>query len=258
MGEYYHRESVMHHFFVNKTDFDGDRVFIRDSKVNHISNVLRMKPGEKLLICNGEDWDYLCEIESMSKSEIVLKIESENENVSELPVSITLFQGLPKSDKMELIIQKAVELGVAEIVPVNTRRVIVKFDAKKENKKMARWQEIARSAAEQSKRGRVPKVHPVMNLEEAFAYAKDAKIRLIPYELAKGMNRTREILHSIKKGQKIAVFIGPEGGFEESEIDAAISHGIEPITLGARILRTETAGFAILSNIMFAMDAGEE
>lgn len=244
----------MHHFFVSKEDFDADRIHIRDAKVNHISNVLRMKPGDRLMVSRGEDWEYLCEIESMSKAEIVLKIESENENVSELPVNIMLFQGLPKSDKMELIIQKAVELGVHEIIPVHTKRVIVKTDEKKSEKKIRRWQEIARSAAEQSKRGRIPKVHSVMNLEEAFHFSKNADIRLIPYELAEDMNKTREILADLSPGKSIAIFIGPEGGFEESEIHAAVKEKIEPITLGKRILRTETAGLAILSNIMFALD----
>lgn len=244
----------MHHFFVSRECFDTDKIYIRDEKVNHISNVLRMKQGEKLLISDGTDWDYLCEIESVTKTEIVLKIEAENESATELPVHIMLFQGLPKSDKMELIIQKAVELGVSEIIPVNTKRVIVKLDSKKEEKKNQRWQDIARFAAEQSKRSKIPRVHPMMNLNEAFAFAKSADIKLIPYELAKGMDRTREIMTALKSGQRIAIFIGPEGGFEESEIQAAKEQDIEPITLGQRILRTETAGFVVLSNIMFALE----
>lgn len=244
----------MYHFFVRKEDFNSDKVYIRDSKVNHISNVLRMKIGDAVLISDGEDWDYLCRIESISKKEIVLKIESENENVSELPVRIVLFQAVPKSDKMELIIQKAVELGVSEIVPVLTKRVVIKLDASKESKKIKRWQEIARSSAQQSKRGRIPKVYPIMHLDEAMQYAKDFEYKWIPYELADGMGRTRELLASLRAGTKIAVCIGPEGGFEEEEIAKAMENGFVPITLGKRILRTETAGFVILSNIMMAMD----
>lgn len=244
----------MHHFFVQKENVLGDRIRVLGSEVNHILNVLRMKIGEKVLVSTGEDWEYLCEIESLSRDEIILKIESENENVSELPVRITLFQGLPKSDKMEWIIQKAVELGVCEIVPVTTKRVIVKLDEKKEKKKVERWQEIAKSAAEQSKRGQIPMVRNVMHLDDAFSYAGDFEVRVIPYELAKGMERTREIISQLEKNQRIAIFIGPEGGFEEVEIQRAMECGVEPITLGQRILRTETAGLAILSNMMFAMD----
>ena len=155
---------------------------------------------------------------------------------------------------MELIIQKAVELGAYEIIPVETKRCVVKLDGKKAAKKVERWQQIAESAAKQSKRMLIPNVHQVLSFKEALKYAEAMDIRLIPYELAKGMQETKEILAAIEQGQSIGIFIGPEGGFEEKEVEAAISEGAKPITLGKRILRTETAGLAILSVLMFQLE----
>ena len=155
---------------------------------------------------------------------------------------------------MELIIQKAVELGAFEIIPVETKRCVVRLDGKKAAKKVERWQQIAESAAKQSKRMLVPSVHSVMNFKEAIAYAEEMNVRLIPYELAKGMAETKEIIKQIQPGQSIGIFIGPEGGFEESEVDIAVNSGAVPITLGKRILRTETAGLAILSVLMFQLE----
>ena len=172
----------------------------------------------------------------------------------ELPSRIFLFQGLPKGDKMELIIQKTVELGVHEIIPVASRRCVVKLDEKKAKSKVARWQGISESAAKQSKRMIVPKVHPVMKFEEALEYARSMDMVLIPYELAKGMRHTKELFASIRPGQSVGIFIGPEGGFEEEEVKKAVEAGAEPVTLGKRILRTETAGMTVLSILMYLME----
>ena len=172
----------------------------------------------------------------------------------ELSSKIYLFQGLPKSDKMEWIIQKAVELGVHQVIPVATKRAVVRLEGKKEVNKQRRWQAISESAAKQSKRMLIPNVHQVLSFKEALKYAESMDIRLIPYELAKGMQETKEILAAIEQGQSIGIFIGPEGGFEEKEVEAAISEGAKPITLGKRILRTETAGLAILSVLMFQLE----
>ncbi len=170
---------------------------------------------------------------------------------------IYLFQGLPKKDKMELIIQKAVELGVFEIIPVMTQRTVVKLeDKKKEDKKVERWQLIATSAAKQSNRGIIPTVSGTMSFKESLDYAKNMDIKIIPYENADDINKTKEIIQSIKSGQSVGIFIGPEGGFEEKEIGQALEAGVLPITLGRRILRTETAGLAILSMIMLQMELG--
>ena len=158
------------------------------------------------------------------------------------------------TDTGPIIIQKAVELGVFSVVPVETRRCVVKLDEKKASKKTARWQQIAESAAKQSKRMLVPEVRSVMTFKEALVYAKELDVLLIPYELAKGMKETKELIRSIEPGKSIGVFIGPEGGFEEQEVADAMEAGAKPITLGHRILRTETAGLAVLSVLMFQLE----
>ncbi|MBQ0001603.1 MAG: 16S rRNA (uracil(1498)-N(3))-methyltransferase [Clostridiales bacterium] len=235
-------------------DEEAHLIHITGTDVNHIKNVLRMKAGEELWISDGENAEYHCTIEELSDEEILLHILYKQEPDYELPNKIYLFQGLPKSDKMEMIVQKAVELGVYEIVPVETKRCVVKLDDKKADKKVQRWQQIAESAAKQSKRMRVPEVHEVLTWKQAIRYAGDLDVLLVPYELAKGIGETREILKSIQPGQSIAVFIGPEGGFEEAEVQSAMEIGAKPITLGRRILRTETAGMTALSILMFQLE----
>ena len=246
----------MQRFFVepHQIDEEAHQIHITGSDVNHISNVLRMKTGEELWISDGSKYEYRCTIESFEPDEVLLHIVYSQEPEYELPCRIYLFQGLPKADKMELIIQKAVELGAYEIIPVETKRCVVKLDGKKSAKKTARWQQIAESAAKQSKRMLIPNVHEVLTFREALKYAESMDIRLVPYELARGMQETKEILAGIEPGQSVGIFIGPEGGFEEKEIEAAIEGGAKPITLGRRILRTETAGLAILSVLMFQLE----
>jgi 16S rRNA (uracil1498-N3)-methyltransferase len=155
---------------------------------------------------------------------------------------------------MELIIQKAVELGVYQVIPVSCKRAVVKLDEKKAKSKIARWQGIAEAAAKQSKRGIIPEVKDVMTMKQAIAYSGQCQVKLIPYELAEGMEKTKEIITSLKAGEDVAIFIGPEGGFEEAEVQAAMESGIVPITLGKRILRTETAGMTVLSWIMYQLE----
>ena len=247
----------MQRFFVEPHQIDeaAHQIHIVGTDVNHISNVLRMKQGEEVWISDGGKKEYRCAIEAFSQAEVLLHIIYAQEPDYELPSRIYLFQGLPKADKMELIIQKAVELGAYEVIPVETKRCVVKLDGKKAAKKVDRWQQIAESAAKQSKRMLVPHVHEVISFKEALKYAQSMDIRLIPYELAKGMQETKEILATIEPGQSIGIFIGPEGGFEEKEVEAAIEEGAKPITLGKRILRTETAGLAILSVLMFQLES---
>ena len=246
----------MQRFFVepHQIDEEAHQIHITGSDVNHISNVLRMKMGEELWISDGSKYEYRCTIESFEPDEVLLHIVYSQEPEYELPCRIYLFQGLPKADKMELIIQKAVELGAYEIIPVETKRCVVKLDGRKSAKKTVRWQQIAESAAKQSKRMLIPNVHEVLTFREALKYAESMDIRLVPYELARGMQETKEILAGIEPGQSVGIFIGPEGGFEEKEIEAAIEGGAKPITLGRRILRTETAGLAILSVLMFQLE----
>ena len=243
----------MYHFFVSEEQISGENAYIEGSDVNHIANVLRMKPGEELLISVKGDWDYLCKIVDIETDRVNLKVLESMEQ-RELPVKITLLQGIPKSDKLEMIIQKAIELGVSEIIPVKTKRVVVKIDEKKVDTKVNRWNAIAESAAKQSKRSIIPKVHEPMSIDNALEIVKDFGVKLIPYENADGIDKTRKILDNMDKTKNIAVFIGPEGGFEESEVERIKNSGFEVITLGKRILRTETAGLALLSNIMIRLE----
>ena len=204
----------MYHFFVSEEQINGENAYIEGSDVNHIANVLRMKPGEELLISVNGDWDYLCKIVDIETDRVNLKVLESMEQ-RELPVNITLLQGIPKSDKLEMIIQKAVELGVSEIIPVKTKRVVVKIDEKKVDTKVNRWNAIEESAAKQSKRSIIPKVHEPMSIDNALEIVKDFGVKLIPYENADGIDKTRKILDNMDKTKNIAVFIGPEGGFEE-------------------------------------------
>lgn len=240
----------MHHFFVLPQAVEGDKVTITGPDVNHIRNALRMRQGESLLISDGEGNDYHCRI-SLIESGLVEAQVIERRESRELPVRLYLFQGLPKSDKMELIIQKAVELGAYEIIPVITKNAVVKLDAKKERSKLERWQAISESAAKQSGRSKIPKVEKVMLLKEALEMASGLDRILIPYENQSGMDTMRKALEETGEDTRsIAVFIGPEGGFDESEILLAKEQGAVPVSLGRRILRTETAGLAILSLFM--------
>ena len=244
----------MYRFFVEPSQVEDHTIRILGSDVNHIKNVLRMKTGEEILISSGDDLEYACYIEELGDKEVLAHVMYVQEAGYELSSRIYLFQGLPKGDKMELIIQKAVELGVHEVIPVATRRAVVKLDGKKEENKIRRWQAIAESAAKQSKRMYVPEVRHVMRFSEAVEHAKELDVVLLPYELAKDMKETKKIIDQIEPGQSIGIFIGPEGGFEKEEVDAAIHQGAKAITLGRRILRTETAGLAILSILMFRLE----
>ena len=244
----------MHHFFVTPDQVKIPNIYIDGTDVNHIRNVLRMKIGEEVQISDGYNQKYLCRIESFEQEEVILTIADELQADAELPSKIYLFQGLPKSDKMELIVQKAVELGVYEVVPVITKRAVVKLDVNKAAKKVERWNGIAMSAAKQSGRCLIPHIAEVMTYNQALEYASKLDIVLIPYELAEGMEETRKMIESVQPGQSIGIFIGPEGGFETEEVDDAIAHGAKPITLGKRILRTETAGLACLSILMYHLE----
>lgn len=247
----------MYQFFVEpqQIDIEAKTVIITGSDVNHIKNVLRMKIGEEIAVSNGTDGrEYRCGIRAFMEDAVECELRFIKESGVELPSKIYLFQGLPKADKMELIVQKAVELGAYEVIPVAMKRSVVKLDGKKAAAKVTRWQGIAEAAAKQSKRGIIPQVTEVMSFKEAIAYSKRAQLRLVPYELAEGMDLTGEIIRNIRPGQDIAVFIGPEGGFDEEEIRAALEDGMEAVTLGKRILRTETAGMTMLSILMYHLE----
>ena len=246
----------MQRFFVEPHQIDeaAHQIHIIGTDVNHISNVLRMKQGEEVWISDGGQKEYRCAIEAFSADEVLLHIIYAQEPDYELPSRIYLFQGLPKADKMELIIQKAVELGTYSIIPVTTRRSVVKLDEKKAVSKVQRWQAISEAAAKQSKRRIIPEVQMPMSMQQAVQLAAQMEVKLIPYELSEGMQKTKELISNIRPGQNIAVFIGPEGGFDPDEIALACETGGQVITLGKRILRTETAGLALLSVLMFQLE----
>ena len=245
----------MHRFFVSPEQLKQHPILIDGEDYNHIRNVLRMKTGEKILLSDEGDKEYLCQIVGYTQEEAVqLEIIDITGNSRELSAKITLFQGYPKGDKMEQIVQKAVELGVAEIVPVMMNRCVVKFDDKKATKKVERLNAISLSAAKQSKRGIVPVVKPVMTVKQAIACAKDMEYIILPYEQAEGMEYSRNIIGQAKGKSTIGVFIGPEGGFSEEEVHLIEGIGGKIITLGHRILRTETAGMTVLSLLMYHLE----
>lgn len=246
----------MHRFYTDKgyLNHADKNVTITGEDVNHIKNVLRLKCGDEILVSDGEGTDYQCRISELNADSVVADIEDVFRNSAELPVKITLFQGMPKSDKLEFIIQKAVELGVTEIVPVMTKRTVVKIEDKKAGKKLERYNMIARSAGKQSGRGLIPEVKGFMTFKEAIGYAKELDMNIIPYEDARGMEYARQVIQEIKGKKSLGIFIGPEGGFAKEEVEQAMEVGAKCITLGNRILRTETAGLTVLSIIMFALD----
>ena len=244
----------MFHFFAEHENIHKEYIDIVGSDVNHIKNVVRLKAGDKILISSGDNYDYNCTISEMTADYIRADIDSVNEKGNELKIDITLYQGLPKSDKMELIIQKAVELGCNRIVPVAMKRSVVKLDDKKAKSKVERSNNIALSAAKQSKRSIIPVVSEPMSYKAAIEEAAGDGTIILPYESAEGMKYTREIISSIKTGDKISIFIGPEGGFDLEEIGLARDKDAKIITLGKRILRTETAGMVMLSILMYEFE----
>ena len=244
----------MYRFYVSADQLAEKEVFISGGDVNHIKNVLRLEVGDWIVACDGNGTDYVSRIQSICSDEVVASIEKVQPTGTELPVRITLFQGMPKKDKLELIIQKAVELGACEIVPVMTKRTVVKLsEEKKINKRLERWQSIAYAAAKQCDRGIIPTVHKPVSYEEALAMADQLDYNVIPYELQTGMEEARKIVDQACKQRSLGIFIGPEGGFEPEEVERAMTRNIHPMTLGIRILRTETAGMSLLSILMFQM-----
>lgn len=234
--------------FFTKSDYIGDKELkIVGEDVSHISKVLRMSPGDGIIVCDGEGNDYDAVITSVSKTEVVAEITGKYVCDAEPSVDVTLYQALPKQGKMEYIIQKNTELGVGKIVPVYTKRCVVKPSDKTE-----RWNKIAESAAKQCGRGIIPQVMPVISFDEAIKQMQEYDLALMPYECEE-KNGLKSILNSCEY-KNISIFIGPEGGFDLKEVETAISAGVKTVTLGKRILRTETAASAVLPIIMYEND----
>ncbi len=253
----------MYQFFVPREQIDETShvVLIRGEDVNHIQNVLRMRPGEEFIVrAQGDEQgdEYRCAVAEYGAEEVRCELRFVKHSRSELPGKVTLYQCLPKGDKMETVIQKCTELGACRFVPVASKRCVVRLEPKKAQAKQARWQAIAEAAAKQSKRAIIPEVGAVMSFAEAAKEAARADLALIPYELESGMEGTRALLSEhAKTAGTVSILIGPEGGFDETEVSLAKDLGIRPVTLGPRILRTETAGMVVLAWLGFLTDADE-
>lgn len=238
-------------FFVSNDNINDHIITLDGENARHIGSVLRAKLGDIITVCDGNGRDYECEITEITKKVVIAKITDIFSNDNEPDIKITLYQGLPKADKMELVIQKCIEIGVDRIVPVKTEHTVVKLDGK-EDKKLQRWNKIAESAAKQCGRGKIPLVDSVKSFKAAIDEGINLDGAIIPYE--------KEEENSIKtfakgfKGKSIGVFIGPEGGFSNEEIDFALSKGVKPVTLGKRILRTETAGLVTSVILLYELE----
>ncbi len=239
----------MYNFFIEPNNKTEKGYQICGSDYNHIKNVLRMKVGDSLLV-SCENKTHLCRIEEFADQMVVLFTLKENYLDTNLPIEICLFQGLPKSDKLELIIQKTVELGVSQIIPVEMARSIVKIDRKKASAKTERYNAIAESAAKQSKRTHIPTVTEPITFRTMLEMIKDFDLLIVPFESKNGMDDTKMALSKINKGMKVGIVIGPEGGFEQSEIDFLTDKGALIVSLGKRILRTETASILSVGMLM--------
>ena len=243
-------------FFVTTNQIEGNTITIHDEDVNHIKNVLRVKIDDTIDICDCEtSKNYICKIEQIEENKIYCHVIEEIESHVEPNIQVSVFQGLPKSDKMELIIQKAVELGVYDITPIEMKRCVVKLNEKDKIKKVQRWQKIAESAAKQSGRDRIPKINQTENINEVCKNIEKYDIVLVAYENEKE-NTLKQELEKINREtvKKVAIVIGPEGGIEEEEINRLKENNAKIISLGNRILRTETVALNMLSIIMYELD----
>jgi len=234
-------------YFFTPDQKANEVITLSGETAHHLLHVLRISPGEKITLCDGATTDYLVVIEqtNLKKLLVFCRIESSTQNLSEPFTKIMLYQGLPKADKLELIIQKCVELGVSRIIPVAMSRSVVRT---KGDKKTARYQRIAESAAGQSMRGIIPKIDDVIAFESAIKQLDKTHLTLVAYEAEKTC--TLKQVPALEKSKNINIWIGPEGGFTNQEIAALTNHGAILITLGKRILRTETAAIATAAQIL--------
>jgi 16S rRNA (uracil1498-N3)-methyltransferase len=239
----------MYNFFIPEEEKQDNGYLITGNDYNHLKNVLRIKIGEEIIVSSGSRGS-LCVVKEISDSAVFVEIKEENYLDTALPINLYLFQGLPKGDKMELIIQKCVELGISGIYPVEMSRSIVKIEEKKKSSKVSRWNNISEAAAKQSKQNFIPEIFDIIPFGKAIEKAKELDLLIVPYENEDGMKSTMNTLQKIKKGMSVGIFIGPEGGFDPGEIEKAKEIGGDIISLGKRILRTETAAITATSMCM--------
>ena len=243
----------MFQFFVRSEKVNNGLAYITGDDYHHLRDVVRLKEGDKVRISIDTGENYIGVIEDFTEDAAIVELTDKAAD-TELKGKMTLFQGMPKSDKLEFIIEKAVELGVSEIVPIMMEFSVVKIDEKKIISKVERWQKIAEAAAKQSKRSVIPQIMMPMKYKDAVEYAADNTINLVPYENESGSKGTIELLKAIKPEDSVGIFIGPEGGFSEKEISLAREKGMKTVSLGRRILRTETAALTALSLIMMSKE----
>jgi 16S rRNA (uracil1498-N3)-methyltransferase len=240
----------MQRYFVAPSLFGEQEVTITGDDVHHIVNVMRSEAGQEIIVCDGQGRVALARLSQLSAKQVKAEIVRPLEDRSELPVRVTIGQGLPKGDKMEWILQKGTELGAFSFQPFSSERTIVKLDAKKEEKKLERWGKIVKEAAEQSHRSRLPEVRAPLSFKEIVAQAGGYTRAVIAYEKEEGAN-LHAVFSSLAAGDSLLVLIGPEGGFTADEVALAEAAGIAPVGLGPRILRTETASQYVLSAISY-------
>ena len=245
-------------FFVEEKAIKNNQIKIEGEDVNHIKNVLRKKIGDKITIGSKKsEFDYLCEIEKIEENSILANIIEQQVGKAESNIKITIMQGLPKADKMELIIQKSVELGVYDIIPVEMKRCVVKLNEKDRKKKIERWQKIAEVASKQSGRNRVPIIHNVISIKNICNLYQEYDIVIVAYEKERENKlkyELKKLKETAKKDLKIAILIGPEGGIEEEELKTLEKDKIAVVTLGNRILRTETVAMHMISIILYELE----
>ncbi|UZQ83905.1 16S rRNA (uracil(1498)-N(3))-methyltransferase [Thermoanaerobacter sp. RKWS2] len=241
----------MRKIFIDRQNIKGEFVYIEGEDFHHLVNVLRLKRGNEIVASDGLK-EYAARIEEIKKDKLILFLERELESNTESALEISLFQGLPKSDKMELIIQKCAEIGVKKFIPVVTRYTVVDITKSNINKKIARWRKISEEACKQSGRTGVPEICMPISFEEAINQVDKFDLCIIPYEKEQ-TSKLKEVLKKAKDVKKIGIFIGPEGGFSQEEIELALNKSIKPVSLGPRILRTETAAIAVCSIVMYEL-----
>ncbi len=246
----------MQKFFVEENQIENDKIVIIGEDVKHISSVLRMQKGEQILIGSKETLEtYLTEIKQIEKEKVVAKIIEKLDTQTESNVEIDLYQGLPKADKMELIIQKTTEIGISKVIPVDMVRCIVKLDEKDAKKKIERWQKVAEGAAKQSKRSKIPEIKNKIKIKDLENIISQYDAFIVAYEEENEITLKQE-LKKLKEQEKykIGILVGPEGGITKEEIEKLTSYNAKVVTLGKRILRTETAPIVLTSNIIYELE----
>ena len=242
----------MPRFFANAFDIKEDGIVLTGENMHHLIKVLRHKKGDEIIVCDGAGFDYLCVISDIKEDKVNLKILDKYGSLGDPEIKISLFQGVPKGDKFSLIVEKCVEAGVYDITPVNMARCISRLSPKDFSKKKERFEKISLSASKQSGRGTVPNINELIEFDEFIDRKDKFDLVVFPYEEAK--DKTLKSVIKDFKGKKIAMIIGPEGGFSKEEVQKLVLNGITPVTLGRRILRTETAGMAAIFNILYELE----